>query len=954
MPFARLLRRFSQPTLARSIPTDAGAALLTTPTYPAVFLTDVVVVPSPEIVPAINPEDPKFANTSRKLDTAGDEVATTQSNVAPFIPTVTATVAVAAQSEVFRGMPVLMNALDELKAVHPIIGARASIRQMRNLDNRKNLRNSSDTYTLMSVMRPLSNCQPEQKLLSDLINAKGGKLRAKHQVTQRRGHRTHQANPGDADLELHLRETLEDPSAAAEKNWGILPQFEAQKHQIIDELTLVVQRESDRVVQELKGKAHERIRDRGSPWLARECQARHFVLALRDYYLEKLASEANGVLGMASYIDVMWVQPILEASMMTHQVHHCCGVNRLRVLGQLEVSVSLFFLAVPSDDRSLPHWLAFWANDRNLLLRWRRRMCSPSQSEAVDEYFGYVWNDVHTLTAAVLRNYVIDEVDTLPLIAGVGRIEKEGAQGIIYIQGAISYQNFSQQRLDPEKQFETFAFGIFKYYHNRNALWTVDYVRRLSSPIISYNDDNEDQKVQPGDVLNHGHKDELSLDYSVYDGHSTDHIPNCGDVDPPMKDMYALGSWNGYFYGLKGVRWNVHSMMTFVLADLWSLNGRQTIAGSWSKGEDDAMQINFKFKLSFHHDALTGVWGRSAKLESSMGIMELRRILPRYLTVYPSIKELRDNKPRALWKFAIAAVRDDIRREHWTWSYFSQRRDDRKTIVSLLVRSRWFGTPLNAEETATLREITRRLTPNDACFYDSMVEHIRAFTCVHDDADCDSCDGRIGGPRLFCLDCAIKSTDPLDLCCAPQCVPHEPSHRLVKVRINVLSRNHGRAYSAACDAFERVEETCRKVAEFCSRPNDETGPDEQRCSSVGPTSTEMPAKKDKPDDAEVEDKTARDSRQDQGRLSFPFWYCIFCKDDLYICNGCDAEGHTEDHHLIRCLAPEKNDDDDKDKGFPTEQRLTSMEGRLDGMQTQLDDLSHLLLRLVGATEAPAA
>ena len=136
-------------------------------------------------------------------------------------------------------------------------------------------------------------------------------------------------------------------------------------------------------------------------------------------------------------------------------------------------------------------------------------------------------------------------------------------------------------------------------------------------------------------------------------------------------------------------------------------------------------------------------------------------------------------------------------------------------------------------------------------------------------------------------------------------------------------------------------------------------------------------------------------------------------DDLYICNGCDAEGvpdlmrssgkHTEDHHLIRCLAPEKNDDDDKDKGFPTEQRLTSMEGRLDGMQTQLDDLSgrvgdltgrmgdltgrvgdltgrvedltgrmgdltghigdlnarignieHLLLRLVGATEAPAA
>jgi hypothetical protein len=69
-------------------------------------------------------------------------------------------------------------------------------------------------------------------------------------------------------------------------------------------------------------------------------------------------------------------------------------------------------------------------------------------------------------------------------------------------------------------------------------------------------------------------------------------------------------------------------------------------------------------------------------------------------------------------------------------------------------------------------------------------------------------------------------------------------------------------------------------------------------------------------------------------------------DDLYICDGCDAEGvpdlmrssgkHTEGHHLIRCLAPKA---DDKVKASPTEERLTSIEGRLDGMQTQLDDLT---------------
>ena len=53
-------------------------------------------------------------------------------------------------------------------------------------------------------------------------------------------------------------------------------------------------------------------------------KARHFVLALRDYYLEKLTSEtgigtsafsnsANQDTWAIKYIDVMWVQPILEA-----------------------------------------------------------------------------------------------------------------------------------------------------------------------------------------------------------------------------------------------------------------------------------------------------------------------------------------------------------------------------------------------------------------------------------------------------------------------------------------------------------------------------------------------------------------------------------------------------------------------------------------------------------------
>jgi hypothetical protein len=79
----------------------------------------------------------------------------------------------------------------------------------------------------------------------------------------------------------------------------------------------------------------------------------------------------------------------------------------------------------------------------------------------------------------------------------------------------------------------------FRYCHNANSLWSVDYIRDLNPQITPYDDDNEDQNVQLGDFLNHGYKDELCLDYSVYDGRSTDYTPNCRDVDSPMNDMYA-------------------------------------------------------------------------------------------------------------------------------------------------------------------------------------------------------------------------------------------------------------------------------------------------------------------------------------------------------------------------------------------------------------------------------
>ena len=241
---------------------------------------------------------------------------------------------------------------------------------------------------------------------------------------------------------------------------------------------------------------------------------------------------------------------------------------------------------------------------------------------------------------------------------------------------------FSQQKLDPKKQFQNFTYGVvrypcfyplvyflkfpkFKYFYDEKDLWSSDYVRTLNSRVIPYNDSNEDQNVRLEDILKHEYKDELTLGDWVYDGHSIDDTPNYGEVEPPLKELYALhfclstptltilsvffslGHWHGYFYMADGIRqpWGSETMMTLVLepadgehelkANAWSSRGRFSITGSWSKGENDVMGIKLKmsfqnalWSVDFHgrfdaeRDALTGVWSFYADIESSPGLME--------------------------------------------------------------------------------------------------------------------------------------------------------------------------------------------------------------------------------------------------------------------------------------------------------------------------------------------
>src|SRR6266702_699856 len=149
---------------------------------------------------------------------------------------------------------------------------------------------------------------PEQKQLAVTVAANGGvkairnnnkMLLALEKTASKalsapsaEGHRQPRAMASDTNTNADDLRTdiFEDPDAAVEKNQIVyFRKFEAQKRQIIDELTFVVKRESDRVIQEMKGGPHERIRDRVCvfyPSLKRVVISRHSLQTIHEIWTE--------------------------------------------------------------------------------------------------------------------------------------------------------------------------------------------------------------------------------------------------------------------------------------------------------------------------------------------------------------------------------------------------------------------------------------------------------------------------------------------------------------------------------------------------------------------------------------------------------------------------------------------------------------------------------------------
>ncbi|GAA6061937.1 hypothetical protein JCM10212_001505 [Sporobolomyces blumeae] len=91
-----------------------------------------------------------------------------------------------------------------------------------------------------------------------------------------------------------------------------------------------------------------------------------------------------------------------------------------------------------------------------------------------------------------------------------------------------------------------------------------------------------------------------------------------------------------------------------------------------------------------------------------------------YRIYQPPQEEIDRNRNRALWKFAINAIKSEVHDKHktWSWAYFAERRDDRKAYVEVFkAKSRG---PLTPEDTKKLTALEQKLGYKDLRFYRSI------------------------------------------------------------------------------------------------------------------------------------------------------------------------------------------------------------------------------------------
>ncbi|KAJ7115468.1 hypothetical protein C8R44DRAFT_928540 [Mycena epipterygia] len=533
-------------------------------------------------------------------------------------------------------------------------------------------------------------------------------------------------------------------------------------------------------------------------------------------------------------------------------------------------------------------------------------------------------------------------------------------------------------------------------------------------PEDTYDDSGEAQDIDIKKILNHP-VDEEPLDFAAYA------LPSEPDADAP-KALPAVE-------GVLGVQWNAHSYWKqdslWPTAGIFSIALKPSstegkvqhftgssranradfkIAGECHAGnESGTVEMSFTRSFRSHSTRLptqyyAGVWNASTDTISGTvgfdqdpathhGVFVFKRMPPENMCFLPAPVELQTSKARALWGFAIAAVIQGVRRDRWSWSFFKERRDNRRRFIELYIRSgrgtNRFGPRLTNLEEKDFARVKKSLTTQDSRFYHSLGEgRIRAIT-DHGEY-CRSCEARIGGARITCLECQMKKT--VDFCELPDCItsrvnrddmqkPHLPHHDLMKVRRVVHTGEFDKIYRNAKEALQHARTFFKSSAdgvasvkraddsenEVDTEDKDGRAPmSAKRLSRIPTLAVSIPQSlvarrgpaSGHPMSAVSPSTRLPDSVASGPRccgcskpVTQPCWYCVHCVEPSFICWECDAKGELAvkfgehnflSHGLVRVLVVEK-DLSIEERFMKLDARFGRLEAVVEGRMVTMDD-----------------
>ncbi|KAI8975832.1 hypothetical protein BD414DRAFT_497057 [Trametes punicea] len=905
----------------------------------------------------------------------------------------------------------------------------------------------------------------KEETLKELLNFKPSSLAASVKRRERDGPEhlmqvqvktKASVRPETIDTKDLVRELAESPEVAMKNNFEVFERkFKMQQRELAEEMSRMVHHEGDRVIEAVTSGPHDRIIDPDIHEIWREMRwpghvkARHFVLALRDYYRHQIDSEQRNPEHKL----------ITNVSREDQWALEWINISRLQAIAEAFDDDASGFITIAEVNQftstrpqgwSLPHWLAYWAIGWNMTAMYYREkiidiltkmlamrpLILEANREFVRAYLEKIYERVCNLVYSLVgeeqpeslkarfQSYVdaeeerlrqgletvkydIDGMDTLTLIIGPGRIEKslfpllyllmkrdfeifracqkvvahklelwDSADSIVWVFDAVTYRHnelealFKQQKLNPEQQFKIHADELFDYWHDSKTFWSLPELRVREFPEIEYVEDQEDQQSDIREFLNYpSPADEI---YQVSEDSLTD---DDSQADDAVKMI--LGRWHGFF---GAERWPFAPMLSFCwhastdhityhASALTAAGTRYTINGGYEVKEDGSIQYNFSrvhALSSLRTTYFTGVLDEDGgRLSGSWGYEEddkpypflfFKHLSPDYIIARPPPAAFDENRVRALWRYALTAVRNEVRRKMLSWSVIQERRRIKEEYFELLRREE--------DDTLTSGDLDRFAVLDGTNTYDD----IRSFYVLNDYRQapvlwhygviCDACGDRLCGARWICLKCGSKFT--FDFCDKPACrgetvprddvtEPHLPTHDFVKVRRFLHQYLEiGKLLRTADAGLEHARFLLQKTASI------EEGKTASQDAETPPTNEVKAIRRPREEVAVADSHSEGDEDvlptcvSCSASVSYPCWFCIDCPADsnVFICADCDEKKggfdlgqHERTHSLVYCT--EKADEEDEEENT-AEQRLSAVENKLAMLTTQMERIEKLL------------